>query len=255
MLLKHALAAQLVNSNIKDASKVAHSVPVHLENATTRVQLSKPAQSPEIILANKEKYVNNLAQYNHDEANRLINQAYEDDFEGKTNNSKVMEHKNTRSSSPTKAKQTWAHKVEQHDQNKFHALHNVEDSEEEDFDNDSDVEDDELGGEDMDANKIYWFREIQEYAHRNGMQYDIINKNYMSRVTDNPEDSRCLYHLPFKGVLKLVRTVKRGDMNNKVLKDKDWDRYGIYTKKSLSHRLDLYLLFRERMIDRSSTSN
>lgn len=71
-------------------------------------------------------------------------------------------------------------------------------------------DDEELEEEEMDINQVYWCSEDETYVHVSGMRYDTKSKNYTTYVIDDLEDTRCLYYLPFYGILKLVRTGKRG---------------------------------------------
>lgn len=162
------------------------------------------------------------------------------------------------------AKQTWAVEVEKHDSNKEKITHKkaVEELQEvreevnhysgkfqalQEVNTEEDSEDEEPQNKDMDTSKIFWFSEDKAFAHSSGMRYELGTKEYTTWVTDDPDDLRCLYYLPFQGVLKLVRTGKRGKLNNLVLKDNDWDKSRIYTEKSIGYRHDLHQLFREKI--------
>lgn len=97
-------------------------------------------------------------------------------------------------------------------------------------DKDEESEDDEPV-EDYKDPRHFWFSLDNAYGYSSSMRYDLNTKNYTTWVTDDPDDLRCLYYLPVQGVLKLVRTGKRGKLNNVVLKDMDWNKFKIYSKK------------------------
>lgn len=69
--------------------------------------------------------------------------------------------------------------------------------------------------------EFFWFSEDKAYEHASGMKYDLDSKNYTTWVNDDPNDLRCLHYLHFQGILKFVMIGKRGEMNNKVLRDND----------------------------------
>lgn len=108
----------------------------------------------------------------------------------------------------------------------FQSLPNVDDEDSED-DPIDDCEE-----EHMDVDKIYWNSEKKLYAHVSDMRYDTQSKNFIIWVTDNLENNMCLYYFHFQGVLKRVRTGKRGQVNSVVLRDKDWDISRISKEKS-----------------------
>lgn len=62
-----------------------------------------------------------------------------------------------------------------------------------------------------------------------------MSRHYVTQVTDDSKGSRCLYYLPFQGVLKLVRTGKRGEVQIRCL----GTRIKIGQESSLRNHLDI----------------